>query len=143
MGKQINVLGWSIWSQEFGHHRSTSERFVGKAFYSPGVIAGYCMFISLFIGTILYGINLFRRGQVRKGSVLILLASVPIVVITVFHPFIVLGSSWLGMLSGLVALNLYTFERPHFQRVLLHGGQCAKWWPPLIGISVIALLSLK
>ncbi|MEB3180670.1 MAG: hypothetical protein VKL59_16830 [Nostocaceae cyanobacterium] len=43
----------------------------------------------------------------------------------------------LSRLNGLVAISLYTAEKPHFNRAIRNGGKQARWWLPLIWIAVI------
>lgn len=138
MGKHINFLGYSLWISDAPQQGSNEEISANKPLYSPAVLAAYCIFTNLFVGIILYGINIFRRGYVWRGRVLIALSSL-ILVASVLVPIVdsLSMSRAQFVLNALVALSLYAVEKPHFQRAIRNGSKHARWWLPLILIGVI------
>lgn len=141
MDKQINFLGSSIWvpaadPEQTTHGDNTPISLASpltRAFYSPLALAAYCVFTNVFIGTLLYGINLARRGYGLKGKVLVALSSLILLVSTFspnLDPFVSHGSRTL--INGLVALSLFAAEYTHFQRAKRQGRPSARWWLPLI-----------
>lgn len=137
MGKQINVLGYSFWLSDACQPESDEKTPSNKRFYSPGVLAAYCIFANLLVGIILYGINISRRGYLWRGRVLIVLSSLILAtsqVLPILESWHTVRSQF--FLNGLVALNLYASEKPHFQRAIRHGNQQAKWWLPLIWLGL-------
>jgi hypothetical protein len=138
MGKHINFFGYSLWRGDDTHPESEEEQVPTKPLYSPTVLAAYSIFTGLFVGIILYGINISRRGYVWRGRVLIVLSGL-IRVLSIFFPTLrqLTTSPWSLLLSTLVAISLYTTEKPHFKRAMRNGGKPARWWLPLIWIAVI------
>ena len=140
MTKHINFCGFSLWTSDDIRQGANEELSAQKSFYSPGVLATYCIFIDLLVGFILYGINISRRGYLWKGKLLIIL-SILILVIRVFvsllmpNQLLTLKSQFL--LTVPIALNLYILEKHHFQRAIRHGSKQARWWLPLIWVAVI------
>ncbi len=115
----------------------------GNHLYSPGILAAYCLFTNLFIGIILYGINISRRSYLWRGRVLIILSGLVLLSKLILDDPTPVRLRFL--LNALVALNLYKIEKPRFQRALRHGYRQAKWWLPLIwiGVAVIMLIILR
>jgi hypothetical protein len=148
MGKHINLMGYSLWISDDTQQESDEEISSSQPLYSPGVIAAYCIFTSLFVGIILYGINLSRRGYLWRGRVLIA-SSGSILAASLLPPILDSFSMTLSqskfLLHGLVALSLYKAEERHFQRSIRNGNPQARWWLPLIwlGVGVIAVLLLE
>ena len=138
MVKQINFFGYSLWISDYTQQESEKELSSSQPLYSPGVLAVYCIFTNLFAGMILYGINIFRRGYIRRGRVFIAWSGL-LLVASVFVPILnQLSTVRSGfLLNVLVALSLYTVEKPHFQRAIRNGSKQARWWLPLIWIGVI------
>ena len=142
MDRQINVLGSSIWvpspdpeptNDEDPEPETTPNIPLARPLYSPLALAAYCIFTNLFIGTLLYGINLARRGYGLKGKLLVVLSSLILMVNTFLpslDPFISHGSRTL--FNGLVALSLFAAEYAHFQHAKRQGRPEARWWLPLI-----------
>jgi hypothetical protein len=117
-------------------------KLVGKCLYSPGAVAGYCVFATMPVGLILYGLNLCRRGKVWNGRLLIILAIMVMcyLLIISFSPnrsgF---GGILFPILSIFVGIGLYKKEKPVYERAIAHGAIRAKWWPPLLYILIILL----
>jgi hypothetical protein len=124
--------------------QSTQQKNIeGKRLYSPGVIAGYCIFI-MTIGLVLYGLNLGRRGKAWNGRLLIMLSIVIAcqTVVSDFLPGKNIGGGVLSMLPIFVALELYKKEQIPYEKAISHGAVTAKWWPPLLWL-LIALLAIS
>lgn len=141
MGKQINVLGYSFWISD-NQPESDEKIASNKRFYSPSILAAYCILSNLFVGIILYGINISRRGYLWRGRVLILLSGLILVtsqILPILESWHTVRSRFL--LNGLVAISLYTSEKPHFQRAIRHGNQQARWWLPLIWLGLFCGIS--
>ncbi len=138
MIKHINFFGYSLWISDETQQEFDEEVSSRKALYSPGVLAAYCIFTNLFVAIILYGINIFRRGYLGRGRVLIAWSGL-LLVASVFVPILnQLSTVRSGfLLNILVALSLYRVEKPHFQRAIRNGSKQARWWLPLIWIGVI------
>lgn len=139
MDKHINFVGYSIWISDGREQMPPEVLSSPHRLYSPGVLAAYCVFTDFAIGTVLYGINVFRRGYVWRGSLLAIL-SVLFLIVRVFvsttngYP---LARSEL-FLNALVAICLYKIEKPFFNRAIRNGGRQARWWLPLVWIVAIA-----
>ncbi len=140
MVKHINFFGYSLWIPNDRQQKSDQKLSSRKSFYSPSVLAAYCILTSSFVGIILYGSNIFRRGYLWRGRVFIVLSSL-LLVASIFFPLL----NQLGTMHLLVALNLYAVEKLNFQRAIRSGSKQARWWLPLIWIGVIVgmLLLLK
>lgn len=144
MSKHINLFGYSLWIADEILQESEDKLSPIKPLYSPSALAAYCIFTNLFIGIILYGINIYRRGYLWRGRLFIALSGL-ILLFSIFVPtmsqFQTIRSGLL--LNGPVAISIYTVEKPHFQRVIRHGGKRARWWLPLIWIvSIVGTLLL-
>lgn len=147
MSKQINFLGYSVWVVDDTEQHSGEDSSTTRPLYSPGTIAAYCFFTNLFVGTLLYGINISRRGDRRRGRLIVILSALLLVShLAIFslnrHP-----TGWSALLlnplvNSLVAIHLYQVETPNFNRAIRHGSQQAKWWFPLIWI-VVAVIILR
>jgi hypothetical protein len=113
------------------------ENLEGKRFYSPGVIAGYCIVI-MTVGLVLYGLNLCRRGKAWNGRLLIILSIIIAcqAVVSAFLPGKNIDGGILSMLPIFVALGLYKKEQILYEKAILHGAVTAKWWPPLLWILI-------
>ncbi|MGB7249882.1 MAG: hypothetical protein WBC73_13170 [Phormidesmis sp.] len=142
MGKQINFLGYSLWTlpdnPASDHERPEADResSVGGRLYSPLVLAVYCLFTSSFVGTLLYGLNLRRRGYLWKANLLIALSCLILLVSAFSAPlnqFTFAGAN--VIFRGLVALSLFAAEQPHFQRAQQQGQPPARTWLPLVWIG--------
>jgi hypothetical protein len=114
------------------------ENLEGKRFYSPGVIAGYCILI-MTVGLVLYGLNLCRRGKTLNGKLLIILSILITfhVVVSAFLRGKNIYTGILSMLPILVALWLYKKEQIPYEKAILCGAIPAKWWPPLLWILAV------
>jgi hypothetical protein len=142
MGNHINFMGYSLWTSDTTPQESDPERAASKPLYSPIVLAAYSMIFNLFVGIILYGINISRRGYVGRGRVLIVLSGL-ILVTTALVPTNLLSTVQQSkfLLNGLVGLSLYAVEKPHFQRAIRNGDQQARWWLPLIWVGILSGLA--
>jgi hypothetical protein len=141
MTKHINFLGYSTWiSSESDHKESMLVREQNQSLYSPGLIAIYS-FLVPSIGIILYGINLHRTDEHLKGGVLIIISCsfIFLSMFTVGHnaQMILIARTF----STLVALSLYQLEKPYFNKAMRNGFHKASWWPPLIGVFLILVIS--
>ncbi|MBD1864345.1 MULTISPECIES: hypothetical protein [Trichocoleus] len=142
MSKHINFLGYSLWVQD--HAEQISAKILSKApLYSPRALAAYCIFFDFGIGTLLYSINVFRRGYLWRGRAIAIL-SVVLLVVEMFTSasgirFLAPGRSILNML---VAICLYSAEKPHFNRAVRDGMKQARWWLPLVWILAVVLILL-
>ena len=145
MSGQINFLGYSFWISD-DLEESEKEQSPSKPCYGPRVLAAYCVFTNLFVGALLYGINVSRRGHPWRGRTLVALSGL-ILGASLFIPTLDQSSTlrFRFFLNGLVALSLYKSERPYFQRALRRGHKPAKWWLPLIwiGVTLGALFLVK
>jgi hypothetical protein len=114
----------------------------GKRFYSPGVIAGYCI-VMMTVGLVLYGLNLCRRGKTWNGRLLIILSIIITFqsMVSNFLPGENIYGRILSTLPILVAFGLYKKEMAPYERAISCGAIPAKWWPPLLWI-LIALFAI-
>ncbi len=131
---------------EIGNTIPNDPQFIDRALYSPIVIAVYCALISFLAGFILYGINLYRRGQIWFGRLFIGLSVFVFIgaMITAFMGNRILdGKSYI--FSIIIAVGLYRMESAPYAKALSLGAMKAKWWPPLlwslfiITVTVLAL----
>jgi hypothetical protein len=102
----------------------------GRAFYSPGIIAAYCV-VSLPVGLSLYGLNLIRRKSHVMGYALFVSSAAffALMVATVATGGSVSGFGILGVLAAIWLLKL---EEKPYRRARSQGGIRARWWPPLL-----------
>jgi hypothetical protein len=141
MARHINFLGYSTWIfSECDHEESMLIRDHNQSLYSPGVLAVYS-FLAPSIGIILYGINLYRRDEQLKGRAFIII-SCSFIFLSIFvarhHAQMIFITK---TFSTLVALSLYQLEKPYFNRAIRNGFHKASWWPPLIGILLMLVIS--
>lgn len=142
MTKHNNFLGYSLWVRDYVEPTSDKIPASRAPLYSPTALAVYCFLTHFGIGTLLYSINVSRRGYLWRGRAIATL-SVVFVIIEMFTSasgvyFLAPGRSILNML---VAVCLYSAEKPHFNRAMRDGMKQARWWLPLVWI-VIAILIL-
>ncbi|MEM9004226.1 MAG: hypothetical protein AAGE59_11980 [Cyanobacteria bacterium P01_F01_bin.86] len=138
MSNHLNFLGTSIWVPN--HDASEWEQGgEPEKLYRPIVIAAYSS-AYLPIGLILYGLNIFRRGDRWKGKLIIYLSGLFLIL------SIVVSNSTQAQLyyffSPLIAAHLYSLERSYFKRAIREGWQPARWWIPLFFWAFIIFLSL-
>nr|WP_290226611.1 hypothetical protein [Trichocoleus desertorum] len=143
MTKHINFLGYSLWVRNRTEKMSDDTPPFKAPLYSPSALAVYCFFTNFGIGTLLYSINIFRRGYLWRGRAIAIL-SVAFLIVEMFTAtsgvrFLAPGRSILNML---VAICLYSAEKPHFNRAVRDGIKQAKWWLPLVWILVITSILL-
>ncbi len=143
MSKHINFFGYSLWISDGKEETPIELLSSTRPFYSPSVLAAYCIFTNFAVGTLLYGINVSRRGYLWRGSLLALL-SVLFLMVKVFvstsNRYAIAQSGIL--LNALVAICLYKIEKPSFDRAIRNGGKQARWWLPLVWIVAIASILL-
>ena len=137
MGKHINILGYSIWIPDQADREAERLQGRGQSLYSPSVLAGYGLLNPSF-GTLLYGINLLRRNESLKGIGFILI-SCAFVLLSILMAG--RGNQRLFLINVLVALSLYQLERHTFDAAIRNGFCRARWWPPLIGVVILFLVS--
>jgi hypothetical protein len=140
MANHINFMGYSLWTSDTTLQESDQERAVAKPLYSPTVLAAYSIVFNLFIGIILYGINITRRGYRWRGIILIALSGLTLAAsaLVPVSDLLITAQQSKFPLNGLVGLSLYAVEKPHFRRAIRHGGKQARWWLPLVWIGVFA-----
>jgi hypothetical protein len=128
---------------DFSNTIANDSKAFGRALYSPIVIAIYCALISFLAGFILYGINLYRRGQIWLGRLFIGL-SVIVFLGAMIAAFV--GSNVYGgksyILSIIIAVGLYKMESAPYAKALSLGATKAKWWPPLLWSLLIIVVSV-
>lgn len=122
---------------------SDETQLSGRTLYSPTVIAVYCVLASFLVAFVLYGINVYRRGQLWIGRLYIGLS------IIVFLGFVISAFSGSAVLNGVpfilsivIAVGLYKIELKPFEKALAQGAVRAKWWPPLLWVILIVLAYL-
>jgi hypothetical protein len=141
MAKHINFLGYSTWiPSERDHEESMLVRWHNQFLYSPRVLAVYS-FLVPSIGVILYGINLYRRDEQLKGKAFIIISCGFIFLSIFFSRYNARTILIVKTFSPLVALSLYQLEKSHFNTAMRNGSQKARWWPPLIGILLLIVVS--
>lgn len=141
--KHINFLGYNLWVQDYVDQTSDKIPASRAPLYSPISLAVYCFLTHFGIGTLLYSINVLRRGYLWRGRAIAAL-SVIFIIIEMFTSasgvyFLAPGRD---ILSMLVAVCLYSAEKPHFNRAMRDGIKPARWWLPLVWIVVITLFRL-
>ena len=144
MGKHINFLGYTLWVSDDRNQPPDTAVPLSRCFYSPGVLATYCIVSNFSVGVFLYSINLYRRGYVWRGRLLAILSASSLISL-VFRDLLAgslfeLRSRFL--INGLVAATLYGTEKSHFDRAIRNGGKPARWWMPSICIAIIVVIQL-
>ena len=114
----------------------------GRRFYSPGTVAGYCLF-SPPVGLCLLGLNAARRGSRSLGY---LLAGLSGVVFLGALATAAAGSSvsGFGVFGAFLAIGLFRMEYGPYRLALSRGGVAARWWPPLLWVlaSLVLLVAV-
>ncbi|MBI1788350.1 MAG: hypothetical protein HYR60_12485 [Acidobacteria bacterium] len=117
----------------------------GRRFYSPDVIAAYCVF-SLPLGLFLHGLNVTRSGSRMMGYALTstpaaaFLAPLAAGSLGAKAHQLFIYSTYLGVFVGIGLLN--SEGRP-YRLALSRGAVAARWWPPLLwalGAMVLAMV---
>ena len=114
-----------------------SNELRGRRFYSPDVIALYCTF-SLPVGFGLYGLNEARRGRRPKGYLLAGLCGAVLLAEIAAASSGGHGSAFGNVFFG---IGLLRMEGGPYRRALLQGGVGARWWPPLVWILALTVLT--
>ena len=118
-------------------------QFEGVRFYPPWVLATYCILANIPLAIFLYGINIHRRGNVRFGNAIKIMAALAILAMTVGSVFSSKSPGTRFFLLGVViGIGLFKFEKPHYEKVLAKGAIPAKWWPPLLFLAADILVML-
>lgn len=129
MIRQVVFLGYSLWVVDDPEQTSLRPR---KPLYHPVAIAAYCMLATLFVGVILYGINVSRRGYPWKGRLFVTLSSILLILWLLFPTVdFVVPIHPSSILNLIVAVNLYAIEKPYFTWAMCRGGSQAKSLVPL------------
>ena len=140
MSNHLNFLGTSIWIPS---HNAPEWDQVGQPgkLYRPIIIAAYS-YAYLPMGLILYGINIFRRGHCWRGRLLISLSGLLFILSFIASNLLNPTQNRLYFFSSLlVAIHLYSLERPYFKRGIREGWQPARWWIPLCFLTFIELVA--
>ena len=124
------------------------EGLVGKRLHRPGLLAAYCILANLPLGFFLYGLNVYRRGNVWMGRTILILSALAIIGMSIT---LTLGLDVKGrglhvmLLNIVVGIGLMKAERSSYQRAISNGAVPAKWWPPLlfIGANILAILFIS
>ncbi len=115
---------------------------VGRRVYSPGAIAAYSVLGGLPLGSLLYGLNVSRRGSRGMGTLLYVVGGGSYVFMLVAAAA---GANigLYGLLGIFGAIGFYKMESGPFQNALRRGAARARWWPPaLIAVSANAVLTI-
>jgi len=99
-------------------------------FYSPGVIAIYCI-LYLPMGLLLLGLNYIRRGHRANGGIYLALSGILAALYVAATAFETRLSPFL-VVSAAAAAFVISTERAPFERAIQSGGAKARWWPPLL-----------
>jgi hypothetical protein len=142
MSKHINFFGYTLWVSDDRKQPPDEAVSLNRCFYSPGVLAAYCIVSNFSVGVFLYSINLYRRGYVWRGRLLAMLSALFLISLVFRELF---GGRFLEwrlrlLINWLVAATLYGTEKSHFDRAIRNGGKPARWWIPLICIGIIAVI---
>jgi len=124
---------------------AVAQELAGRLFYSPNVIAAYCVF-SLPLGLLLYGLNLTRGWNRVMGYALTGISAVAVDGLLLASA---LGArisdiSKLGALGLFVGIGVLNTEGGAYRRALSRGGATARWWTPLLwalGVIVVVAIS--
>lgn len=120
-----------------------SQRFAGKRFYRPGVLAAYCILVNLPFGTFFYGLNVYRRGDFWLGRIILTVSALGLIGIGIA---LVTGAEvysmrWL-LPNIVVGICLMKLEKGSYQKAILNGARPARWWPPLLLLAAMVLAVL-
>jgi hypothetical protein len=119
-------------SKSSGQGTQQLQDLLGRRFYKPGVIAVFCL-LGVPVGTLLYGLNIARRGDRLLGYGLAVVSGL----ILLFAPFSNGPDlSRVAFYAGIFfAIGIFNLETGPYQLALSRGGQPARWWPPLLGVA--------
>lgn len=144
MSKHINFLGYTLWVSDDRKQLPDEAVYLSRCFYSPGVLAAYCLVSNFSVGIFLYSINLSRRGYVWRGRLLAILSASFLICLAcrdfLADNFFEYRSRLL--INMLVAIALYGSEKSHFDRAMRNGAKPARWWMPSIWIAIIVVIQL-
>jgi hypothetical protein len=107
--------------------------------YSPTTIFIYTVVGVIGTGIVLYGLNLFRRGQKAVGVTFLTIGALAFLGVCAVVVLVVRGSSSSVLLVLVLAAALFKSEEGPYQRAIKIGYGRAKWWPPLV-IAVVAII---
>ena len=144
MSKHINFFGYTFWVWDDRKQLPDKAVSLSRCFYSPGVLAAYCLVSNFSVGIFLYSINLSRRGYVWRGRLLAIL-SASFLICLAFRDFF--ADNFFEyrsrlLINVLVATALYGSEKSHFDRAMRNGGKPARWWMPSIWIAIVVVIQL-
>ena len=144
MSKHINFLGYTLWVSDDRKQPPDEAVYLSRCFYSPGVLAAYCLVSNFSVGIFLYSINLSRRGYVWRGRLLAILSASFLICLAcrdfLADNFFEYRSRLL--INMLVAIALYGSEKSHFDRAMRNGAKPARWWMPSIWLAIIVVIQL-
>ncbi len=132
-----------------GHTTGIEKQpLVGKRLHRPGLLAAYCILANLPLGFFLYGLNVYRRGNVWMGRTILTLSALAIIGMSIVLALgldVKVRGLHVMLLNIVVGIGLMKAERSSYQRAILNGALPAKWWPPLlfIGANILAILSIS
>ena len=142
MSKHINFLGYTLWVSDDRKQPPDEAVSLSRCFYSPGVLAAYCLVSNFSVGIFLYSISLSRRGYVWRGRLLAILSGSFLICLAfrdVFADNLFEYRSRL-LINALIAIALYGSEKSHFDRAMRNGGKPGRWWMPSIWIAIIVVI---
>ncbi len=109
-----------------------------RSLYSPTTIFIYSVVGVLGTGVVLYGLNLFRRGQKVVGVIFCTIGALAFLGVCMLVVLGVRGSSSSALLVLVLAATLFNLEKGPYERAIKNGYGRAKWWPPLV-FAVVAI----
>jgi len=128
-------------SQDYDTSEDRPPPSAGQRFYSPGVIAAYCILANIPLAVFLYGINVCRRGNVRSGNAIKIVAALAIVTMTIAFAIDARLSGIRFMLPGLViGIGLFKAEKAYYGQAVAKGASPEKWWPPALIVVANAIV---
>lgn len=111
-----------------------------RRIYSPATIAAYSWLGSFPLGVLLFGINVSRRGKPAVGRGIVASA---VLLIAALMAAGLAGAELPSMLplNIVIALGLWKYETPRYERDLRSDARPARWWLPLlVALAVVALV---
>ncbi|MFH1700005.1 MAG: hypothetical protein ABIE07_05395 [Candidatus Zixiibacteriota bacterium] len=99
--------------------------------YNPMVILTYYVLGGLPLGSLLYGINLSRRGNRVMGNILTILFGLTYILILILIAKRI-NVITLRLLSIFIGINVMKIEWNPYKEAIDKGAIPAKWWHPLL-----------
>ena len=113
-----------------GYFKDGQDRqCVGKRFYQPWVLAAYCILANLPFAILLYGLNIYHRGSLWIGKIILIASALGVIGICITSAIGTLNGHGIPMFlfNLFMGIGLMKAEESNYKKALSNGALPAKW----------------